>query len=151
MANEITLDALLAVIEGETGCQCEVYPGITNDETIIIPVEQLHAVIGVLREHFDCYHLSGITAQQRESRPGEIELIYHFWQGNGFSLLVRLPLPSPEVQSIISVIPGADFYEREVAEMYGVTFTGRSETPKLLLPEQWDQGPPFLRAEETDE
>ena len=151
MANEITLDALLAAIEGETGCQCEVYPGITNDETIIIPVEQLHAVIGVLREHFDCYHLSGITAQQRESQPGEIELIYHFWQGKGISLLVRLPLALPEVTSIISLISGADFYEREAAEMYGVNFTGRTKPPKLLLPEQWDQGPPFLRAEETDE
>lgn len=151
MANEITLDALLGVIEAETGCKCKVYPAITNDETIIIPVEQLHAVIGVLRGYFDCYHLSGITAQQRENCPGEIELIYHFWQGNGISLLVRLPLASPEVPSILSLIPGADFYEREVAEMYGVSFTGRLETPKLLLPDEWDQGPPFIRAEENDE
>lgn len=151
MANEITLDALLAEVEAETGCQCEVYPGITNDETICIPVDQLHAVIGVLREHFGCYHLSTITAQQRESLPGEIELIYQFWQGGGISLMMRLPLDSPQVESIISLIPGADFYEREVSEMYGVTFIGRSDTPKLLLPDEWDQGPPFIRKEEIDE
>lgn len=149
--NEINLDKILEKIKAETGCACEVYPGIINDATICIPAEQLHAVIGVLREQFGCYHLSTITAQQRESQPGEIELIYHFWQGKGVSLLMRLPLEYPKIESIISLIPGADFYEREVAEMYGVTFTGREETPRLLLPDEWDKGPPFLRSEETDE
>ena len=151
MVTEISLDAVVDKIEAETGCSCEVYPAITNDETICIPVDQLHEVIDVLREHFGIYHLSAITAQQRQSQTGEIELIYHFWHGKGLSLLMRLPLDAPEVPTIIALIPGADFYEREAAEMYGVIFTGRSETPRLLLPDEWDQGPPFINRKEHDE
>lgn len=151
MMSEINTNALLEKIEAETGCQCEIYPDITDDDTIRIPADQLTAVIGVLQNDFECYHLSTITAQQREGHLDEIELIYHFWQGKGVSFMLHLPKDTPEVASIITLIPGADFYEREVAEMYGVTFTGRAETPKLLLPDEWDQGPPFIRSEETDE
>jgi NADH-quinone oxidoreductase subunit C len=151
MVSEFSLDAVLNKINEETGCSCEVYPAITNDKTVCIPVNTLHAAIGVLREHFGCTHLSAITAQERESQPGEIELIYHFWHGKGLSLLLSLPVDAPEVPSIISLVPGADFYEREVAEMYGVIFTGRSETPRLLLPDEWDQGPPFINRKERDE
>jgi NADH:ubiquinone oxidoreductase subunit C len=150
MVNKINTDALLEKIKTETGCQCEVYQAITDEDALWIPVEDLQAVIGVLREDFGCYHLSGITAQQRESQLGEIELIYHFWHGKGLSLLLRLPADDPQVASLIAMIPGADFYEREAAEMYGVIFNGREETPRLLLPDAWDQGPPFLRSKETD-
>lgn len=151
MVNELKLDAVLAKIVAETGCECQPYTEINNEESIRIPVDQLHAVIGVLRDHFDFYHLSTITAQQRENQLDQIELIYHFWQGKGISLILTLPLDSPRVESIITLIPGADFYEREAAEMYGVIFTGRDETPPLLLPDEWDQGPPFIRKEVSDE
>lgn len=151
MVTDFSLQAVLDKIKAETGCACEVFLGITNDETIRIPAEKLIAVINLLREHFDIYHLSAITAQQREDQPDEIELIYHLWYGKGLSLLLRLPADVPEVPSIFSLVPGADFYEREAAEMYGVVFTGRSETPRLLLPDEWDQGPPFLRVKERDE
>lgn len=151
MTSMFNLEKMIEKIKAETDCDCVAYPDITNDETILIPADQLHAVIAVLREHFGCYHLSTITAQERESHPGEIELIYHFWQEKGISLMMRLPADAPEVNSIISLIPGADFYEREVAEMYGVTFSGRAETTRLLLPDQWDKGPPFLRSEVSDE
>jgi NADH-quinone oxidoreductase subunit C len=151
MANEISLDTVLTKIAAETGCECQLDNKINNEESIHIPVDQLHAVIGVLRDHFDCYHLSTITAQQRESQLDQIELIYHFWQGKGFSLILTLPLDSPQVESIISLIPGADFYEREAAEMYGVTFSGRDKTPPLLLPDDWNQDPPFIQKEVSDE
>ena len=151
MVIDYSLNAVLNKIKEETGCSCEPYPAITNEETICIPVEQLHAVIEMVREDFGIYHLSAITAQERESQPGEIELIYHFWHGKGFSLLIRVPVDVPEVPSILALIPGADFYEREAAEMFGVIFTGRSETPRLLLPDEWDQGPPFLKRQERDE
>ncbi len=151
MVNEINFDTVIAAIEDEIGCDCEPYGGMINEEALRIPVDHLQSVIRVLRDQFGCYHLSTITAQERENQPGEVELIYHFWQGKGISLMISVPLESPQVESILSLISGADFYEREVAELYGVTFTGREETPPLLLPDNWDLGPPFIRREETDE
>ena len=159
MASPINMEMMIEKIKSETGCDCEIYPNITNDETIQITADQLQAVMAVLREHFGIYHLSTITAQERETEPDAltIELIYQFFylnqlgDGRGISLMIRLPHDNPIVETIVSLLPGADFYEREVAEMFGVTFTGREKTPRLLLPDEWEQGPPFIRSEVSDE
>jgi NADH:ubiquinone oxidoreductase subunit C len=145
------LTAVLDAIKSQANCACETYQGILNDTTIQIPADRLREVMDALVDQFDYFHLSAITAQQREGQTDQIELIYHFWMGTGISLLMTLPAESPQLSSIISFLPGADFYEREVAEMFGVTFTGRKETPPLLLPDNWDQGPPFIRKEADHE
>ena len=123
------------------------YEAIGNDATFTIPAESLPAIVQVLATEYHCRHLSAITAQQRSGEEDRIEVLYHFWQGIGFSFLIRLPKDVPELPSIISILPGADFYEREAAEMFGITFTGREETPHLLLPDNWTEGPPFRRKE----
>jgi len=147
----IDIRRLLKEITQQAGCTCETYDRIGNDETICIPGENLPAVLDVLMNTFDCKHLTAITAQQREGQLDEIEVLYHFWKDGSLSLMMTLPAANPELPSIVQTIPGADFYEREAAEMFGVTFTGREETPPLLLPEEWDQGPPFIRKEQSHE
>lgn len=147
----IKTEKLLEEIELQVGCTCETYDGIGNDVTICIPKDKLPAVLDVLMKTFDCKHLSAITAQQREGKLDEIEVLYHFWKDGSLSLMMTLPAAEAELPSIVQTIPGADFYEREAAEMFGVTFTGREETPPLLLPEEWDQGPPFIRKEQDNE
>jgi NADH:ubiquinone oxidoreductase subunit C len=34
--------------------------------------------------------------------------------------------------------------------MFGIRFSGREDTPPLLLPDDWDGGPPFIRKEKQD-
>jgi len=137
-------------IEANAGIQSVVYDGIRGDHTILIKPDQLMPVIDVIFEIFEYCHLSAITVQQRNDQPDEIEVFYNFWSGSGFSLMLKLPVESVKLPSIISTIPGADFYEREAAEMFGVEFSGRDETPPLLLPDDWDQGPPFIAKEEKN-
>ena len=138
-------------IETLIGSECEGYDAIENDNALIIPSESLKDIVAMLDEILDGVHLTTITAQQRAGQLEWIELMYHFFQDFAFTLIVRLPAESPDIASIISILPGADFYEREVAEMFGVKFTGRSETPPMLLPDDWDQGPPFIQKEVIDE
>jgi NADH:ubiquinone oxidoreductase subunit C len=148
--DRLNLDNLLAAIQHETGCVCEIYEGIKGDKTIIIPSECLKAAVEVLLASFDYCHLSAITVQVREEAQDEIEVFYNFWVGRGLSLMITLPLKSAQLTSIISIIPGADFYEREAAEMFGIEFVSRSETPPMFLPDEWDQGPPFISKEQHD-
>ena len=148
--DQINLENICSKIEADIGIQCETYNEILNENTICVPSDQLRLVIDVLRTQFDYNHLTAITAQQREGRRDKIEILYHFWNGDSLSLQVMLNAKSPKISSIISMIPGADFYEREAAEMFGIEFTGRTETPPLLLPEDWAAGPPLFRSEERD-
>lgn len=146
----INLEDLCMEIKMRAGFQCEVYEGVLGDHTILIKSDQLKPVIDIILETFDYCHLSAITVQQRHDLPDEIEVFYNFWSGYGFSLMLKLPVKSAKLPSIISTIPGADFYEREAAEMFGIEFTGRRETPPLLLPDEWDQGPPFIGGKEKN-
>lgn len=147
---KINLQELLTSVTGITGATPEAYSGIKNDQAYVILPGQILAITQLLVEEFDCAHLSGITAQQREGQRDVIEVLYHFWKGIGFSFLMKVPAGSPELPSITEILPGADFYEREVAEMFGIIFSGREETPPLLLPDDWSAGPPFIRREEND-
>ena len=148
MIDPATLHKSINVVIGEG---CESYSEIIGDQTIYIPAEKLIVVVTMLIDRYDSRHLSGITAQIREEDPGVIQLLYHFWIGRSFSLMIDLPRQSPKCPEITSLLPGADFYEREVAEMFGVEFTGRGEIPPLLLPDDWDQGPPFNQNEVSNE
>jgi len=115
-----------------------------NRETVYaLPVEKWLDVAAMLTGELGIAHLSAITAQQRDASQGEIEVMYHFWHGRGITFVLTLPADNPEIPSITTIIPGADFYEREAAEMFGISFTGRETTPHLLLPDDWDEAPPF--------
>jgi NADH:ubiquinone oxidoreductase subunit C len=146
----IELDQVFEKIASLIGMHPSTYEGIGNDQTFEVPAESLLTVVKTLVEEFSCGHLSAITAQQREGQVEVIEVLYHFWEGIGFSFFLRLPADAPELPSILSILPGADFYEREAAEMFGITFTGREATPPLLLPDDWAGGPPFIRSEVQD-
>jgi NADH:ubiquinone oxidoreductase subunit C len=119
------------------------------DETVIdTPAPCLEAVVAVLRNTFSVYHLSTITGQERGK---ELELLYHFWHGKGITLRIAVSREDPRVTTLTGAIPGADFYEREVGEMLGVTFEGHPGPEHLLLPEDWESGPPLRKEESTVE
>ena len=144
----IDLAMLAEKIESLTGTRPVPFPGIRGDQTFEIPGGDLTEIIKYLSEDDVCCHLSTITAQQRKKSTDEIEVLYHFWQGTGFSFLIRLPGDAAELPSISTLLPGADCCEREVAEMFGMHFVGRDETPPLFLPDDWAVGPPFSRHED---
>ena len=45
----------------------------------------------------------------------------------------ELNVERPEIASIMSCFPGADWHERETHEMFGIEFLGRSQTNALLM------------------
>lgn len=138
---------VISDIESEIGKPYQQLENIINEHVLLIPSEDLRQVVKVLTQKHGYNHLSTITAQITKEDPDYIEVLYHFWKGSGFTLLLRLEKENPVIDSIIDFIPGVDFYEREVAEMYGVHFNLRDGTPPLLLPDDWTEGPPMLTSE----
>ena len=51
----------------------------------------------------------------------------------------------PEIDSICEIWPAANWYERELWELYGVNIRNHNDLRLLLLPEDWNQGHPMLK------
>lgn len=56
-------------------------------------------------------------------------------------VLIGLPEAQPEVDSIVSLWPGANYLEREVWDMYGIKFRGHPELKRILMYEEFDGHP----------
>ncbi len=56
-------------------------------------------------------------------------------------ILVGLPSDAAEAPSITSIYPGAGFFEREVYDLFGITFTGHPDLTRILMPDDWEGHP----------
>lgn len=58
-------------------------------------------------------------------------------------LRVRVAVPGddPQVPSLIGVFAGANFYEREAYDLFGISFPGHPELTRILLPDEWEGHP----------
>ena len=109
--------------------------------------KNLRAVIRKLVQMEDYSHLSTITAVDIGS---EIELIYHIANKRYlFSLKIQLGKTNLRLPTIVDLIPGASLYEREIHDLFGVSFEGNPDLSPLLLPDGWPEGVHPLRKEWT--
>jgi len=114
--------------------------GLLSETFVALPSQHLHQAVGLLVGQFGVRHLSTITGQDVGD---DIELLYHFWAGEGLTLRAALPKGREHIATITDRIIGASFYEREVAEMLGVVFEGHPDPRPLLLPDDWRGGAPL--------
>jgi NADH-quinone oxidoreductase subunit C len=56
-------------------------------------------------------------------------------------LRVQVPADDPTCPSLFDVHPGTEALEREVFDMFGITFTGHPDMTRILMPEDWDGHP----------
>ncbi len=58
---------------------------------------------------------------------------------------MRLAVPvesiDPEIDSITPIWPSADFYEREVWDLFGIRFAGHPNLRRIMMPDEWDGHP----------
>ena len=56
-------------------------------------------------------------------------------------LAVRLDSADPTLDSITPVWPSANFYEREVFDLFGITFAGHPRLTRIMMPTDWEGHP----------
>jgi NADH-quinone oxidoreductase subunit C len=79
---------------------------------------------------------------------GEFQLVYIVfnWK-NGIRIQVRTRIDreKPVFTTITNIYPGAQYYERDVHEFFGVEFEGNADSYKQLFLENWDDIPPLRK------
>ena len=117
--------------------------------TAWIPSEQLREAMqflktGVEQPYAMLYDLTGIDERVRVNRDGQpssdVTIVYHllsFERNQYIRLKVALRGDQPSLPSITPIWPAANWYEREVWDMFGVRFDGHPHLERLLMPKTW--------------
>lgn len=56
-------------------------------------------------------------------------------------VMVGIPDGDPVAPSLVPIWPGANFGEREVYDMFGITFEGHPDLTRILMPDDWEGYP----------
>lgn len=110
--------------------------------SITIPGSHLLKTASILKEDPELRFnylsdLCGVDYPERESR---FEVVYHFTSIDDNSMVklkVPVSLQKPVIDSITSLYPSANWFEREVYDMFGITFRGHPDMRRILMPEGW--------------
>lgn len=127
----------------------------TRDEfpTIWAPVSHVKEVLRYLKYTVDrpyrmLYDLTAIDERVRYHRtgqpPSEFTVVYHLLSfDRNEDIRVKVPLreDNPSLPSIVDVFPVANWYEREVWDMFGIRFDGHPNLRRILMPTTWKGHP----------
>ena len=116
-----------------------------DELTISIERSSIREACSLLRDDRDCPFncLADVTYVDWYPKQPRFEIVYHLLcltKKERVRLKVRLG-DSPEVDSVTSVWPAANYFEREVYDLFGVRFNGHPYLRRLLMPEDWEGYP----------
>ena len=127
----------LIILQNRMGNGVQIQPAHLGKASIQIPAGSNRDVVKVLLETDKNAGISAITGLDLGEKIG---LMYHI-RTNGVIVTISTELPkdNPLIPSITDLIPGANFHEREVADLFGVIFQGHPSPGRLVLPEDWPE------------
>lgn len=88
--------------------------------------------------------LSGITAVDWHPAEPRFEVVYHLHsleRNQRVRLKARVSGQHPEIESATSVWRAANWYEREIYDMFGVVFRNHPDLQRILMPIDWEGYP----------
>lgn len=85
-------------------------------------------------------YLAAITGLDPGQGSEHLEVLYHFCAGAAvITLRVPIARSEPVVPTVSEIIPGAEVFERELKEMFGVEISGLVTPDHLYLPDDWPE------------
>lgn len=93
-------------------------------------------------------YLSSISGVDLGAEKNEIELVYFLTSlEHKHKLTVKTVVPRQggKIDTISDILKAANWYEREIWELFGVDFVGHPQLERFLLAEDWDEGHPMLK------
>lgn len=120
-----------------------------NELTLEIDAARIAAVCDFLKNKDRFVRLSAVTCVDRYPMEPRFEVIYHLHsmkrpgiqEDERVRLKCRLGGEKPEIDSVYSVWRTADWFEREVFDLFGVGFRNHPNLKRILMPVDWDGHP----------
>ena len=118
-----------------------------------VPKEKIHGLLQYLKQEVAqpyrmLYDLTAIDERERKYRDGQPEsdftVVYHLlsFDRNEYVRL-KVPLKSDHLalETATDIWPAANWYEREVWDMFGIRFENHPHLTRILMPKTWNGHP----------
>jgi NADH-quinone oxidoreductase subunit C len=115
-----------------------------NEPTVWIQPARILEVCRFLKDQQQFVRLSAITAVDWLPADPRFEVVYllHSLNRNQrLRLKCWIREAEPEIDSVVSVWRTADWYEREVFDLFGVRFRNHPDLTRILMPSDWEGHP----------
>jgi len=131
---------------------CVFQPTKDTVPTLWVPRERVLEVLrflrGLSKPYVMLYDLSAIDERLRQHRQGQpksdFTVFYHLLsieRNSDVRIKVALTGEKPSIPSVMSIWPNADWYEREVYDLFGVHFEGHPRLFRIMMPRSWEGHP----------
>jgi NADH-quinone oxidoreductase subunit C len=115
--------------------------------TLEVDAAHIVAICRFLKDDLKFNRLSSVTAVDRYPQEPRFEIVYHLHSlARSERVRLKAPISSgeetlPEIDSVCSVWRGADWYEREVFDLFGVRFSNHPDLRRIMMPDDWEGYP----------
>jgi len=160
-----TLSPSVPALRSEFGSSIERHLVSSGQTVVYVTRDRSHDVLAWLKDTpgQEFNYLTDVTAVEYRDPERPLEVVYQLRSlGRRANLRVKVALDKRgtlEVRSVYDLWRGADWLEREVYDMFGITFVGHPDLRRILMWETYAEGYPlrkdfplrghFSRAEQT--
>ncbi|MGH7488982.1 MAG: NADH-quinone oxidoreductase subunit C [bacterium] len=112
--------------------------------TLFIAPASIVDVCRFLKNEQEFNRIDDVTAVDWHPAEPRFEVVYHLHslpRNQRLRLKCRVSGPQPEIDSVTPVWRGANWYEREVYDMFGIVFRNHPDLTRILMPLDWDGYP----------
>ena len=118
---------------------------VSPGETVLeIAPAKIVSVCGFLKYDQQFVRLSTLTAVDRYPAEPRFEVVYELHsieRKERVRLKCRLRGVDPVIESVTSVWRGANWYEREVFDLFGIQFLNHPDLRRIMMPDDWEGHP----------
>jgi NADH-quinone oxidoreductase subunit C len=112
--------------------------------TVEIAPEKIVETLRRARNELQFERLSTVTAVDRYPAEPRFEIVYHLQsiaQKRWLRLKARVASEAGEIESATQVYGAANWYEREVFDLFGVRFLNHPNLTRIMMPDDWEGYP----------
>lgn len=110
---------------------------------LVVAPESIVSVAKALRDEAGFERLSGVTAVDWWPREPRFEVVYlfHSFRHNARLRVLLRAGEEDEIDSLTSVYRSANWYEREVFDLFGIRFRNHPNLERIMMPADWEGHP----------
>lgn len=118
-----------------------------DNRRVVVPAAKLIPILSLLKSELGFDMLVELTAvdyleyEGATDRFGVVYVLLNNHSGERLVLKTFINDPNPTLPSVYSLWKSADWLEREVFDMFGITFTGHPDLRRILMPDEFTAHP----------